>query len=200
MLGSEFKNVDKINSLFLSQNPVSEITAERMYNDPYYGLSNSDNYYHWNGFLATTDPLQRIAWRWEVKTYFDLTFSQVDEMETNWNMFYTNALNEVVKTIPSPDNYLNINGVAYWQWADGYMTQYRSFPYKPSVAEVVNTVTGYPEISYFISNFLLNSAVSGVSAENIKAFTGVQLWKSKTGPSDDEPPTDNYEHLFSLIS
>ena len=61
--------------MFLPSLNVPDDKAERMYNDPYYGLGDYNNYYHWNGFLATTDPLQRVAWRWEVKTYFDVTIA-----------------------------------------------------------------------------------------------------------------------------
>ena len=77
------------------------------------------------------------------------------------------------------------------------MTSKRSFPYEPSVTKIVNTVTGYPEISYFISDFLLNSAVSKVSAANVAAMTGVKLYNDTQGQGQ-EPPTDNYEYLFTL--
>ena len=76
------------------------------------------------------------------------------------------------------------------------MTNERSIPYAISVSKIVNTVTGYPEISYFISNFLLDNAVSCVSQANIDVFTGVKLYDTKGSP--DKPPTTNYEYLFSL--
>ena len=119
-------------------------------------------------------------------------------METNWNTMYTDSVATVYSSIPSPNEYLNVVGVAYWQWADAYMTNKRSFPYEPSVTKVVNTVTGYPEISYFISDFLLNSAVSGVSAANVAAMADVKLYNDTVGPTASEPPTDNYEYLFTL--
>jgi len=97
-------------------------------------------------------------------------------METNWNTFYTNHLNEVYASVPVPDDYMNIVGVAYWQWADGYMTDKRSFPEEPSVTKVVNTVTGYPEISYFISDCLLSFDNCAVSQDNINAMTGVKFY------------------------
>ena len=110
---------------------------------------------------------------------------------------YSDSLATVYSSIPSPQEYLNVVGVAYWQWADAYMTSKRSFPYEPSVTKIVNTVTGYPEISYFISDFLLNSAVSKVSAANVAAMTGVKLYNDTQGQGQ-EPPTDNYEYLFTL--
>ena len=71
-------------------------------------------------------------------------------------------------------------------------------PHEPSVTKIVNTVTGYPEISYFISDFLLKTEVSGVSAANVAAMTGVKLYNDTAGPSPSEPPNDNYEYLFTL--
>ena len=55
-----------------------------MYDDPFYGLSNQDNYFHWNALLETADPLKNLAWKWEIKTYFGLTDDQVTELEQNW--------------------------------------------------------------------------------------------------------------------
>jgi hypothetical protein len=66
------------------------------------------------------------------------------------------------------------------------------------VSKVVNTVTGYPEISYFISDYLLKSEASGVSSANIAAMQGVKLYDTITGPNPNEPPTTNYEYLFTL--
>ena len=80
------------------------------------------------------------------------------------------------------------------------MTDKRSFPEEPSVTKIVNTVTGYPEISYFISDYLLNTATSGVTQANIDQMTGVKLYNSTQGPTPSEPPTDNYEYLFTLNS
>ena len=78
------------------------------------------------------------------------------------------------------------------------MTNRRSLPHEPSVTKIVNTVTGYPEISYFISDFLLQTSVSGVSAKNVEAMKDVKLYNDTAGPSESEPPTDNYEYLFTL--
>ena len=198
MRTSEFVDADHMNAVFLPVHELSAAKAERVYNDPYYGLADYNNYYHWNGFLSTTSSLEKAAWRWEAKTYFDLTFDQVDEMEANWNTFYNDKYTEVTASIPSPAEYLTSTGVAYWQWAHGYMTNERSVPAEPSVAMVVNTVTGYPEISYFISDYLLMTSVSGVTAANVAAMTGVKLYDSTVSPPEGGPPTTNYEYLFTL--
>ena len=64
-----------MNEVLCPSRPFSDAKAERIYNDPYYGLYNPDNYYHWNGFLYTTTETERIAWKWEMKTYFDITLA-----------------------------------------------------------------------------------------------------------------------------
>ena len=82
MLGTEFKTESKINSEFVANNPISNpavVTA--LYTDPFYGLDNDENYFQWNVLLANQDPLERAAFKAELRTYFGLTVAQVDEME-----------------------------------------------------------------------------------------------------------------------
>ena len=55
------------------------------------------------------------------------------------------------------------------------MTENHNVPRVESATKIVNTVTGYPEISYFISELLLNSDNMS-NPENIVAMTGVKLW------------------------
>ena len=93
---SEFKTWEHMNAVLLPNAPLSDAKAQVLYDDPYYGLGDPNNYYHWNSFLSTTAPQEKIAWRWEVKTYFDLTQAQVDEIETNWNTFYSDKYDLVV--------------------------------------------------------------------------------------------------------
>jgi hypothetical protein len=39
--------------------------------------------------------------------------------------------------------------VAYWQWADSYITLQLNTPSVDSIAQITDTVVGYPEISFF---------------------------------------------------
>ena len=58
MRATEFKDSDQINSKFVNENPISNpaiVTA--LYNDPYYGLGDVDNYSDWNVLLASADPI-----------------------------------------------------------------------------------------------------------------------------------------------
>ena len=63
-----------INNKLLRDHNAGRSIRDAMFYDPFYGLSNQDNYFHWNAFLETADPLALLAWQWEVKTYFGLTF------------------------------------------------------------------------------------------------------------------------------
>ena len=46
-----------------------------LYTDPWYGLQNADNYLQWNVLLADADPLERLAFKAELRTYFGLTIA-----------------------------------------------------------------------------------------------------------------------------
>ena len=60
-------------NVLLPDHPLTTAKQDIMYNDPYYGLADYNNYYHWNALLESTVATERIAWKWELKTYFDLT-------------------------------------------------------------------------------------------------------------------------------
>ena len=75
-------------------------------------------------------------------------------MQTNYRTFYTDSLDISFDLLPTPEEYRDQQGIAYWQWADAVMTSKHNSPREPSVTKIVNTVTGYPEISFFISDVL----------------------------------------------
>jgi len=85
-----------------------------LYNDPYYGLVNVDNYPDWNVLLASADPIQRQAFKTELMTYFKLTRDQVDEMESQWCNFYEANRRILVTLPPNPKWFENNQGTAYW--------------------------------------------------------------------------------------
>jgi len=51
-------------------------------------------------------------------------------------------------------------------------------PSEESVAKLVDTVTGYPEISYFHSEYFDKTA----NAQNVQAFADTKLWVSEKNP------------------
>lgn len=68
-----------------------------MFTDPWYGLSNYENYYRWN-VLRPTSPAnqtavnEKLAFLNELRFYFGLTSTQVSEITTNWYSLYATAL------------------------------------------------------------------------------------------------------------
>jgi hypothetical protein len=73
MRGAEFSDYTKINKEFVHDHPVSDTVEQALYNDPWYGLSNPDNYMHWQALMVTSDPLERLSWKAEIRSYFGLT-------------------------------------------------------------------------------------------------------------------------------
>jgi len=132
------------------------------------------------------EPVNKRLFKNELKFYFGLTQAEVDLIETNWNALYQKRYDFVMLTVPT--NYQNDQGVAYWQWADGYMTM-TSYD-APTVVGVTDTVVGYPEISYFRDAYLLPN----INTDNAIMFQDVALFVDK---SDKD---SNYEYLFDLTN
>lgn len=57
MKGANFGKEEGINTYLFSGDPVSEPIQYQMYNDPYYGLNNLNNYARWDGLMNYTSPL-----------------------------------------------------------------------------------------------------------------------------------------------
>ena len=77
MRATEFKNINKINSSFVVNNPISDTNiVNALYYDPWYGLNNADNYAHWNVLLLDDNSITAVnmrgAWKAELRTYFGL--------------------------------------------------------------------------------------------------------------------------------
>ena len=173
-----------------------------MYNDPVYGLhlETSDgqpdytNYAYWQHLYPTTDDLSKqsqMAWEWELRTYFNLTFNQVQEMKTNWKTYYDDNEQKVLNLIPSVAPYQDQTGIAYWQWADSYLTEH-TIPFGPSVFNQTDTVTGYVEYSYWLKFFCNPENQGAMSEANWAYFGDVQMYR------DTSDPTVNMEHLWTL--
>lgn len=88
MSAEVFTKQARINKKLLPENPVSSKVARQLFTDVYYGLGNQTNYVLWNVLHHTADPLERVAWKWELRTYFGLTYAQIAEIEQNWNLLY----------------------------------------------------------------------------------------------------------------
>ena len=138
--------------------------------------------------------MQRV-WKWELYTYFGLSWAQIEEAQVNWNTYYNDNLETVLNTIPSEAPYNSATGVAYWQWADSFMTRKRQLPPQPSVINATNTVTGYVEYYYWLNFYC--SPVDGngaISEHNWQYFND-----TVTFVNDASDPTANMEYLWNLF-
>lgn len=65
----------------LPDNPVDPSVESAIYNDPYYGLSNTANYPHWQTLQNTnvniTEVNKKLAFQAELRTYFGLNVPQI---------------------------------------------------------------------------------------------------------------------------
>lgn len=80
MYSQKFSAEKKINDLLVHDYPVTDEQEAALYDDPYYGLSDYNNYVHWQNLMTTTDPIKlqmQVVWYWELRTYFGLSFNQV---------------------------------------------------------------------------------------------------------------------------
>ena len=83
--------------------------------------------------------------------------------------------------------------MAYWQWADSYMTRNRNpADPEPSVAFSTNTVTGYVEYWYWLNYYCNPDEAAAMSKDNWAIFSDVQMYRSTSNPNV------NMEYLFSL--
>ena len=89
---------------------MSPEVEQLLFSDPWYGLNNYTNYAHWQNLYYTSDPAkkqQQLAWLWELRSYFGLTFAQVEEMQLNWNTYYNNEATTVLLSFPSQNPYIS---------------------------------------------------------------------------------------------
>ena len=162
---------------------------DAIYTDPWYGLNNPYNYYHWQVLemqnTNTTQIYKRLAWKAEMRSYWNLTAAQMQTIQTNWNFYFQQQVGNMSFYLPAPEQYSNIFGVAYWQWCNGLITN--NIQGVASVAELgTNSFSGYYEISYFKSAYFNNV----VSPANANLFSDVQLFTST------QKAGQNYENLF----
>ena len=172
---ADFEFIFSINSKFVHEHQVDISTRDALWNDEFYGLKESVNYYHWNNLLYTTDELKtrkKLFWFWELKTYFGLNFDQIYEMEGNWNQYFSDAKTQILEaSVPSGDK--NVTNYAYWQWAKGL----GSSP-DASIVDVTNSgVTGYPEFIYWLDSYCNPSEGAAMTDDNWNVFKDVKMYR-----------------------
>jgi hypothetical protein len=95
---------------------------------------------------------EKLAFQAELRTYFDLSSAQVQEITNNWNGLFGAQLDTFNINLPSPAEYQNTFGVGYWQWATGQITQ--DLASVATMAYLGNDLfVGYYDIPYFKTNY-----------------------------------------------
>ena len=56
-----YHETEAINKHLLPKNPASDEQRDALWNDPYYGLSNTDNYEHWDKLLTVEQEDDLVA-------------------------------------------------------------------------------------------------------------------------------------------
>ena len=140
-----------------------------MFYDPFYGLGNYQNYPRWNillpGNVNTTVINQKLAFQAEMRSYFNLTSTQMQQITNNWNTLRAPLKDLWNDQLPSPTQYQNTFGAAYWQWATGQLTQNSNLV--TSIALLGNNAfAGYNEISYWHTDYFDFEA----NAQNVQIF------------------------------
>lgn len=187
---NQLTTASDINNVLLINNPASTQIQDAMWNDPYYGLSNYENYPRWQALQNTntnsTAINKKLAWQAELRSYFGLSSAQVQELTKNWNGLVRTTGLTVEANLPSPVEYQNAFGFAYWQWATGQITQVTN-----SVASIAllgnNAFAGYYEITYFRSAYFNTIA----NAANVAYFAGINFYNSFFSTT-----SSNFENLF----
>ena len=60
-------------NLLRDENPVLRKVAWQLYKDPHYGLEKLESYRSWAALLPEAQVLEKLAFKWELRTYFGLT-------------------------------------------------------------------------------------------------------------------------------
>jgi hypothetical protein len=124
-----------------------------------------------------------------LRTYFGLTFDQVSDISANWNTLWAGTLQTYNANLPSPPEFQNTFGTAYWQWATGELTLANEGV--ESIALLGNNAfAGFNEISYFHSAYFNSQA----NAANVAYFSSVVLYNDYFSDL-----SSNFEHLFATF-
>ena len=79
-----------------------------MYSDKFYGLNkeNPTLAFYWSTFLKDDDNVtaaERLVWQWELRTYFGLSYTQINELEDNLRKLYKQALKKIESEFKGQD-------------------------------------------------------------------------------------------------
>lgn len=102
---------------------------------------------------------------------------------TGWRTIYSSNEEEFFGTLIGSGSFDKYQRAGYWQWAMGYVTGKMG---QPSVVDLVTTVSGWPEMSYWRDDYLCKK----ISTANHAELCGVQF--------SDPRSFTNFEALFNI--
>lgn len=102
--------------------------------------------------------------------------AQIAEVKSNWQDIYASNNKQFFDSLLNISPLKNNQGAGYYQWSDGYVT----YP-NASVTDIVNSVSGYPEMSFWRDHYLCNESISD---HNRQKLCGVQFTNLNEGGID----------------
>lgn len=110
-----YKDADAINRLLLAGDASTMPQATAIFEDPYYGLNDFNNYKKWGSLLAGPWPTLEAAWKWELQTYFGLSDAQISTVQTNFINQFETTKPELLNALPVQNDFTTtVESVAYW--------------------------------------------------------------------------------------
>eukprot|EP00347_Sterkiella_histriomuscorum_P005750 403355411 len=179
-----------INKYFCPINQLEDTILSALFNDKEYGFAYFSSFQRWQFLSIGEDPVDRYLLINELRDHFGLTYKQTKEFEFNWNKYSQEGRNWVYNKMTS--EWKDDQAVAYWQWADSYLTRNLSLPgnESESITQVTDTHIGYPELSFFKTHKLLERIKDN---QNLYShFKQVNLFQDRLNPAG------NFEYLFDL--
>ena len=162
---------------------ITEASAKLLWTDPLYGWGNMATLPIWiqaemqcfTGTKCVYTPALGGA-TYILKEYFGLTDLQMQGLLTGWlETSYQFVALTVKNAFDCPDEYCDPHFLTALQWSQQGVTNnppVPSIPALPSVASLNSTITGFPEISYFLVNhYPKNSPLAAVTFTTEEALS-----------------------------
>lgn len=159
---SNFNSAANIKANLFGGDNIDNPTLQAIYDDPFYGLSNLDNYAKWQALMSTSRT-ERRQFQTELMSFYGLSRDQVREAAYRWAHFFNSTQSLVKIFCPTQD--CTTEEVAYWQWALSSFTTMAVSQTTYSVSQMDPTTLGYPEI-YAFKMLKLLPAVEGTKYYN----------------------------------
>jgi hypothetical protein len=164
--------------------------VEKIWSDPHYGLRDPDNVEKWAALCE--EGQKSNVFQNEIMTYFSIRHKEeMLEMKNNFCDMLASTQDLVVAACPiSETGKCTYSEFAYWQWASSYFTMLPALEImEPTVANIDDSIFGFPEISYFKTHFMEKIASSEAAT---KEFKDINFGNPR------DPKTKFYSHLFFL--